>query len=595
MDEAKKWADVSQNEKGQVLQKLEARAMTEEAGPEIQQKRLQSLADLRLPEPNQLEKSNSGKVQRELERVVRQPALDSLQLAQVTPELAPDPVAKDQFEGSITHLPASSPVPVPEPVEAIAGRVPVDEQGENLPPASQFKSMPVNPWVMADQDRLSTFGLDTDTASYTLSRRYIASGYQPPSGAVRMEEFVNAFDYNYASQGDDTFAVHTEAAPAPFAQTGTTLVKIGVQARTIGRQGRKPANIVMVVDASGSMAKADRLPLAQQSLKMLNSQLTTGDRVSLVTYGTQSQIVLENAPADTPQQRQAIEQAIDTIQAGDSTNMIDGLQLGYQQAQRHFRAGAINRVMLCSDGVANVGQTDAQAMLDAVAEYRRQGIALTTVGFGVGAYNDDLMEQLANKGDGNYAYVDSEAEAHRVFVEKLSATLQTVAKDAKIQVDFDPRRVRRYRLIGYENRDIADADFRNDTIDAGEVGSGQSATALYEVELLDTKDAQGTLLPLGTVFVRYRDLRTDAIDEISRPIDSTIVRSRTPETDPRFYLAASAAEFAEILRKSEHARGARLESIEAVMQRVVQQLPLDQQARELLMLVQQTHGLPKAP
>lgn len=460
-----------------------------------------------------------------------------------------------------------------------------------LPPASSFRPMPVNPFVMTQQDKFSTFAIDVDTASYALCRKYIRSGFLPPAGAVRMEEFINSFDYNYPAQADRTFAVHVDGARAPFGEN-LSLVKIGVKAKTLGRDGRKPAHLVFVVDASGSMDKADRLPLVKQSLKLLAAQLDDADHVSIVTYGTAANLIAEySAGGNDEAGDKQIRQAVDAIATGGSTNMIDGLKLGYDIARRHFRAGYINHIVLCSDGVANVGETEAAAMLDQVAGARKQGITLTSVGFGIGAYNDAMMEQLANRGDGQYVFVDSAAEAKRVFVDRLASTLQTVARDAKIQVEFDPARVRRYRLIGYENRDIADQDFRNDAVDAGEVGSGQSATALYEVELIGDDKAD-----LGAVSVRYRDVDTEAVEEISyRLLSGEIDHAAAPKSQPRLYLAAAAAEFAEIMRGSEHARGGSLEAVERVLIDVTAALPLDQQAAELLDLVRKARGLPRAP
>jgi Ca-activated chloride channel family protein len=459
-----------------------------------------------------------------------------------------------------------------------------------LPTASQYPVVPVNPFVMTAQDHLSTFAIDVDTASYTLSRRFIAKGYRPPVGAVRMEEFVNAFDYNYATQSDRAFTVHAEAAPSPFGEN-LTLVKIGVKAKVVGRDGRKPARLTLVVDASGSMDKADRLGLVKRSLKMLVDQLQANDSVSLITYGTHSRLMLQAAPASD---KDRIKQAIDAIQPGGSTNMIEALNLGYEQARAGFRAGFVNRVMLCSDGVANVGETDAQAMLERVDDHRRQGITFTSVGFGMGAYNDSLLEKLANRGDGFYAYVDSETEARRLFVTELSATLQTVAKDAKIQVDFDPKRVRRYRLIGYENRDVADKDFRNDRIDAGEVGSGQSATALYEVELL--AGAEGVApRDLGAVYVRYRDVDTDKVEEISQRLSIDGARGADVADRPYFYLAACVGEFAEQLRASEHTNSKDMAKLQAAVIQLRQQLPLNNQVAELRQLIERVQGLPQAP
>ena len=450
------------------------------------------------------------------------------------------------------------------------------------------KALPVNPFVMTARDRLSTFAIDVDTASYAIARNHILrKGQLPPVAGVRMEEFVNAFDYNYPARAENVFHVYAEAGDSPFGR-GLTLVKIGVKARVAGRDGRKPAHLVFVVDTSGSMARPDRLELVQHSLGMLVGQLAGKDRVSLVTYDTQARLLLEAHAADD---RDAILEAIAGIKCQGTTNLLRGVQLGYEMAQRAFVPGQINRVILCSDGVANVGATDAESMLRSVGAYRRQGIMLTSVGFGSGSYNDELLEKLANRGDGSYMFVDSVDQARRVFVEELTANIQTVAKDAKIQVEFDPDRVRRYRLIGYENRDVADKDFRNDAIDAGEVGSGQSVTALYEVELLGPRVGGPDL---GTVSVRYRDAATEKISEIAYRLRGGMVKDVTPKTAPRFFVAAAAAEFAEILRQSEHASDGSLEAVEKVLLETTAQLPMDTSVAELLRLVQGAKGLPRA-
>ena len=447
---------------------------------------------------------------------------------------------------------------------------------------------------MTEQDRQSTFALDVDTASYSQARNTIMNeGRLPPIASIRMEEFVNAFDYNYPGCSDRVFTVHAAAAPSPFgdAGKGLALVKVGVRGMVKGRDGRKPAHLVLVVDASGSMARPDRLPLVKHAMRLLVQQLSAADAVSLVTYGTRAQLALEAAPASN---KQAILEAIDAIQADGSTNMLEGLALGYQMARRAFEPGAINRVILCSDGVANVGQTQAQTILDNVKAYRDHGITFTSVGFGRGTYNDELLEALANKGDGNYVYVDSRDEAKRVFVDGLVGWMQTIAKDAKIQVEFDAARVRRYRLVGYENRDIADKDFRNDAIDAGEVGSGQASTALYEVELLPRPRLAGRAPDLGTVYVRYRNAETGAVEEMAHRLSGDIVQDRAPSGDPRFYLAACAAEFAELLRQSEHAKGGNFAAVRSVLEEVTAALPLDTAAQELLSLVRRAEGLPRA-
>jgi Ca-activated chloride channel family protein len=463
---------------------------------------------------------------------------------------------------------------------------PLSEEELAAPPAAPS---PVNPFVMTDKDRLSTFALEADTASYALARRYLANRRLPPAGLIRMEEFVNAFDYNYPVQNTRTFAIHAEAGPAPFGKE-LTLLKIGVKAKVLGRDGRKPAHLVFVIDASGSMGREDRLPLVQVALGLMVTQLDPRDRLSLVTYDTQARLLLEAVPAARAAEIQA---AVGALSTGATTNLLAGVELGYQIAARHFRSGETNRVILCSDGVANVGPADAAAILGKVDQYRRQGIALTSVGVGSGSYDDRMLEQLANQGDGNYVFVDSPEQARRVFVDDFAGTLQMVARNAKIQVEFNPLRVRRYRLVGYENRDVADQDFRNDAVDAGEIGSGQAATALYELELLPVAGDAAVPPDLGTVYVRYENVDSGRVEEISSRLSTLILQDRAPERDPRFFLAACAAEFAEILRQSEHARDGSLQALESNTTRVANALPLDQRAQELLTLVRRAEGLPR--
>lgn len=460
-----------------------------------------------------------------------------------------------------------------------------DAADDPLPPAPRVPPPPVNPFVLTEKDNQSTFALEADTAAYTLARRYIRQGYLPPVGVVRMEEFINAFDYNYPRQAGQTFSVHSEAAPAPFGRN-LVLLKIGVKGKIIGRDGRKPAHLVFAIDASGSMGREDRMPLIKYALALLLDQLGAKDRISLIAYGTHARLLLEAAPATD---RKRIPAALNAIECGASTNILSGIELGYQIAARHFAPGQVNRVILCSDGVANVGPSDAETLLKRVENYRDQGISFTSVGVGAGSYDDHLLEQLANKGDGNYIFIDSKNEAKRVFAENMSATIQMIAKDVKIQVEFDKKRVRRYRLIGYENRAVADKDFRNDAVDAGEIGSGQSATALYELEL-----NPGTQDDLGTVYVRYKDVDAGGVHEFPSRLRSGSIMNRTPERHPRFFLAACVAQFAEILRSSEHAEDGSLQELEQTMIQVANALPLDERVQELLLLVQKAQGLPRA-
>jgi Ca-activated chloride channel family protein len=338
------------------------------------------------------------------------------------------------------------------------------------------------------------------------------------------------------------------------------------------------------------MGQPDRLPLVQSALSLLADKLSEADRISLVTCANDARLHLEAVSA---RQKDAIRQTIEAIQPAGPTNLMAGLRLGYALARKAFVAGQINQVVLCSDGVANVGQTEAQAVLQEVADDRKQGITLTCVGVGYGAYNDAFLEAVADRGDGRYVFLDPSEQARDTLVGQLAATLQTVARDARIQVQFNPSRVRRYRLIGYENRDVEDQRFRDDTIDAGEVGSGQCSTALYEMELAAPSSAEGDA-DLGTVFVRYRDAETGQIEEISRSLAGSVLRRRSVEEGPRFFLAAGAARFAEWLRQSEHARDTVLADVQHLLDRVSAALPLDQDVQDLAALAHQAENLPRA-
>jgi Ca-activated chloride channel family protein len=498
-----------------------------------------------------------------------------------------------EVKQSLKEESARSELAIPRSERPDPNRTSALAEGEGeLPPASRFKLVPVNPWVMAERDRLSTFALDVDTASYTLCRRYILGGFLPPVGAVRMEEFINYFNYHYPQRSNPTFAIHAEAAPSPFTREDQdlTLLKIGVKARTIGRDQRKAAHLILVVDTSASMGQADRLPLVREALRSLVDTLSPADRVSLITCADEARLHLE---ATSARERDTIGQTIGAIQPAGATNLLAGLKLGYAVARRSFAPKQINQVVLCSDGVANVGQTEAESVLREVAADRRQGVTITCVGVGYGSYNDAFLEALANRGDGRYMFLDS-VQAQQVFVEQFAATLQTVARDARIQVEFNPHRVRRYRLIGYENRDIEDQRFRDDTIDAGEVGSGQCSTALYELELIGRPSADRRA-DLGTVFVRYRDVDTGRIEEVSSRLSSPIAQRRTIKSDPRFFLAAGAARFAEWLRQSEHAQDGSLVDVVRVVEQVGLALPLDRDVREFAELVRKAEHLPRAP
>jgi len=404
-----------------------------------------------------------------------------------------------------------------------------------------------NPWVDASKDHLSTFAADVDTASYTIARRKLTEGTLPPPASVRVEEFVNYFRYAFpAPAADSPFAVVMDAAPSPLSP-GRHILRVAVGTRPKSPEERKPSHLVFLVDVSGSMESPDKLPLAKQSLRILTNNLRDGDTVSLVTYAGSSRVVL---PPTGIVRKAEILSAIDELTTGGATAMGSGIDLAYQQAMKGLEPGAISRVIVCTDGDANVGAHSHAEILALITGRAREGVTLSTIGFGMGNYKDDLMEQLADKGNGNNFYIDSLAAANKVFGEQLGSTLEVVAKDVKLQVDFDPAMVARYRLVGYENRDIADNDFRNDKVDAGQVGAGHQVTALYEVEL--TERGLRDHAPLGGVRIRHKEPRGETATEAAFPmVGGPAASFANAAVDLRFAFAVAA--FADVLRNGQDA------------------------------------------
>jgi Ca-activated chloride channel family protein len=436
---------------------------------------------------------------------------------------------------------------------------PVDrvDAGEGAPPSTGgerepneqavgdmfFRPAGTNPFVDTSEDRLSTFALDVDTGSWNLAKAYLERGTLPPPQAIRVEEFVNAQAYGDPAPRRGDFTLIAEGAPSPFAPGERyRLVRFAVKARAIDERDRKPANLTFVVDVSGSMERENRLGLVQQALLLLLDELSGDDRVALVVYGTRGRVLLHHT-----RDHRAIREAIAALRAEGSTNAEEGLRLGYDLAGEAWRRDAIHRVILCSDGVANVGATGPESILERIGREARRGIELTTVGFGMGNYNDALMEQLADQGDGAYHYVDSLEEARRIFVENLTGTLQTVAQDAKVQVEFDPRVADRWRLVGYENRDVADRDFRNDAVDAGELGAGHSAVALYEVRLRSGVRGGD---PVGTLRLRWKSRATRRVEEAALTLAVDDLEDSFRRASRELRTAAVAAELAERLKRS---------------------------------------------
>lgn len=335
-----------------------------------------------------------------------------------------------------------------------------------------------NPFLEAARAPLSTFSIDVDTASYSNTRRFLNEGRLPPKDAVRIEELVNYFSYDYPQPaGSAPFSVTTEVADCPW-NARHRLVHIGLQGKKVSTENMPPANLVFLIDVSGSMDEPRKLPLVKSSLRTLAEQLTARDRVAIVVYAGTSGLVLPSTPGD---RKGEIISAIERLEAGGSTNGGQGIQLAYRVARENFIRGGTNRVILSTDGDFNVGLTGDDALVRLIEQERQDGIFLSVLGVGEGNLNDSMMEKLADKGNGNYAYIDTESEARKALGEQVGGTLVTIAKDVKIQVEFNPRLVAGYRLIGYENRLLAERDFNDDRKDAGEIGAGHTVTALYEI------------------------------------------------------------------------------------------------------------------
>ncbi|MXZ84306.1 MAG: DUF3520 domain-containing protein [Acidimicrobiia bacterium] len=452
---------------------------------------------------------------------------------------------------------------------------------------NNFQDYGVNPFVDTWEDPLSTFALDVDTASYTVARNFLESGQLPPIEAVRTEEFVNYFDGGYEAIRDE-FTVSLEASPSPFADPDHVLLRVGIQAPRDLSQGAGPESVVLVMDRSGSMGEPTgygsesmrRITLAHRAVELLLSGLPRETRVGVVAYESTSATVLEPTVIDGN-----AKWIMDTIRSevtpGGSTNAESGLVRGYNMALREADAGRQVLVLLLSDGVANVGAIRTDDILESIGE--RADIGLSTIGVGLGPLNDELMEQLANRADGTYHYIDTPSEAVRVFVDDLDGLLAYAARDAKVQVEFNPDVVLSYRLLGFENRDVEDEAFRDDTQDAGEIGIGHSSTALYEVELARrTRDERSTI---ATVRMRYERPTTGTIVELATHLPRSAIERSFDSASPHFRLAAVAAEFAEILRASPYAPSDISRELKHQADAVADDLLRDADAAELASLI----------
>lgn len=429
--------------------------------------------------------------------------------------------------------------------------------------SEEYKGVDENGFKSVANAPLSTFSIDVDTASYANARRMIEYGNSVNPDAVRIEEFINYFDYSYSKpSGDDPFSVTTELSDCPW-NPDARLLLVGLKAEELDMSERPPMNLVFLIDVSGSMFSDDKLPLVQKSFNMLTESLGEDDRISIVTYAGEDKVVLSGASGAD---RERITEAVNSLEASGSTYGEAGINRAYELAEKYFIEGGNNRVILATDGDLNVGLSTAEELTRLIENKRESGVFLSVLGFGTGNLKDARMEALADSGNGNYSYIDSELEAKKVLVEEMAGTLYTVAKDVKIQVEFNPANVTAYRLIGYENRALADRDFEDDTKDAGEIGAGHTVTALYEIITPDSeyspdlKYGQQEDEPVSynnrmygeellTVSLRYKQPDGNTSKELSVPVLKDAYTEKMPDN---LTFAAAAAEFGMILRGSEY-------------------------------------------
>lgn len=427
-------------------------------------------------------------------------------------------------------------------------------------PAEEYNYIEENGYTAVSSAPLSTFSADVDTASYTNIRRMIYDGYDVLPDAVRIEEMINYFDYHYSDpDGNEPFAVHAELSDCPW-NKDTQLLMIGINTKSTDTllEDREPMNLVFLIDVSGSMYSADKLPLVQKSFSMLTDNLSSRDRISIVTYAGSDEVVLEGADGND---RDRVLDAINSLEAGGSTAGAAGICTAYDIAEKYFIEGGNNRIILATDGDLNVGISSESELTKLIEEKRESGVFLSVLGFGSGNLKDNRLEALADHGNGNYSYIDSEREAKKVLVDEMSGTLYTAAKDVKFQLEFNPANIKGYRLIGYENRKMAAEDFDDDTKDAGEIGAGHSVTVLYELVPVDSPMEIGSELKyssesggkkgdeLLTVNIRYKEPEGSESRLISYPVLSSLYRKTGSEN---FTFAAGVAEFGMLLRNSSY-------------------------------------------
>ena len=429
----------------------------------------------------------------------------------------------------------------------------------------RYQEIKANNIKKVSEEPVSTFSIDVDTAAYSNVRRVLNQGRMPQADMVRTEELINYFQYDYKNphNKDQPFSVTTEIAPSPWNKK-SYLLNVGIKGFDVDRSDLPPANLVFLIDVSGSMSSGKKLGLVKKSFQMLTRQLSEKDQVAIVVYAGAAGMVLAPTPGDN---KVAIHSALENLRAGGSTNGGAGIQLAYQLAQQSFIEGGINRVIIASDGDMNVGISNTPALIDLIKQKKKSGISLTTLGYGMGNYNSQLMEQLADVGNGNAAYIDNLGEAQKVLVEEMSSTLFTIAKDVKIQMEFSPL-VSEYRLIGYENRLLNREDFNNDKVDAGDIGAGHTVTAIYEITLASDKADQIDPLryaqpihhdmpktnELAFLKLRYKLLNSDASASklVSFPIEKSSIKTKNSEASNHFKFSAAVAAFGQKLRGGDY-------------------------------------------
>lgn len=490
--------------------------------------------------------------------------------------MAPVPSARSTYNGSYGRTTSGGYYSSP----AFGSGNGIDDEATGNFNTESYDNITENRFLKAKDNPLSTFSIDVDAASYSNMRRFLNMGQLPPAGAIRIEELINYFHYEYPQPtGEDPFSINTEISDCPW-NNDNKLVLIGLQGKKVPVENLPASNLVFLIDVSGSMDEPNKLPLVKASMKMLTDQLREKDKVAIVVYSGHTAVELQSTKGN---EKSKIKDAIDGLEAEGFTAGGAGLKMAYNIAKQNFVKGGNNRVILCTDGDFNVGPSSDDEMIRLIEEEKKSGVFLTVLGFGMGNYKDSKMQKLADKGNGNHAYIDQLSEARKVLVNEFGGTLFTIAKDVKLQVEFNPAKVQGYRLIGYENRLLNKEDFNNDKKDAGELGSGHTVTALYEIipagvksdllEKVDPLKYQSNEVPLSKsshtdeiMTVKFRYKAPDA--EVSKLIEHPVMdlHISIAKTSDNFRFAASVAEFGMMLRNSEFKSGASFSNILALAQ-----------------------------